>query len=222
LIFGNPPAPMSIPGRIFRRIRRFLSGSSLLLCVLFLACWLRGLWRVDWFQFHGTDLQRRTWWGFDVVVARNRLYLSWQKFYFPDPVRTANYAKRLQRTGTFRHFDQLSAPFQDPRTDPWHRLGFGALNQTRIHDRAGDEKGNYFYEYTFRNLSLPYWFLLLVFSCGALPIIFRIRSYHRRRYRMRNNLCISCGYDLRNPSDRCPECGEVTSTATAQLATGRK
>src|SRR5512133_1998907 len=30
----------------------------------------------------------------------------------------------------------------------------------------------------------------------------------RRRFRIRNGLCTSCGYDLRASSEVCPECGQ--------------
>jgi hypothetical protein len=42
----------------------------------------------------------------------------------------------------------------------------------------------------------------------TLPIIFCLmyRS-HRRIYRLANNQCPACGYDLRESPERCPECG---------------
>jgi rRNA maturation protein Nop10 len=42
----------------------------------------------------------------------------------------------------------------------------------------------------------------------TLPIVFfwMYRS-HRRIYRLANNLCPECGYDLRESLERCPECG---------------
>ena len=52
----------------------------------------------------------------------------------------------------------------------------------------------------------PYWALtslfLLMGIAGAASIATRTRRDRRRR-----GLCLSCGYDLRESSDRCPECG---------------
>jgi len=35
-----------------------------------------------------------------------------------------------------------------------------------------------------------------------------IRTYRRELKRMREGLCMHCGYDLRQSKDRCPECGQ--------------
>jgi len=63
---------------------------------------------------------------------------------------------------------------------------------------------------TLRVLILPYWFIFVI--TGALPIYCVVRTQHRyrvRRHRLKNNLCISCGYNLTgNISGTCPECGE--------------
>jgi hypothetical protein len=53
-------------------------------------------------------------------------------------------------------------------------------------------------------LMLPHWFLLVVFL--LLPtwrLALGIRDYRRKH----GDRCISCGYDLRVSTGRCPECG---------------
>jgi len=48
--------------------------------------------------------------------------------------------------------------------------------------------------------------LVLLFSIAANVILFA-RLFARRRRRA-NSECLKCGYDIRNHSGRCPECGE--------------
>jgi len=62
-----------------------------------------------------------------------------------------------------------------------------------------------------RMLSVAYWLLLL--PTLPLPLIAIVR-HRRRRRRETNNLCPTCGYDLRATPDRCPECG-AAPTGTA-------
>lgn len=53
----------------------------------------------------------------------------------------------------------------------------------------------------------PHWIAFAAACC--LPAIAVLGSLHRafRRRRKRGRFCLSCGYDLRASSDRCPECG---------------
>jgi hypothetical protein len=54
------------------------------------------------------------------------------------------------------------------------------------------------------------WIITFVAPLGPLVVptimVIMYRS-HRRIYRLANNLCPKCAYDLRESPDRCPECG---------------
>ena len=64
---------------------------------------------------------------------------------------------------------------------------------------------------TYHTTHLPYWSLLVL---SAIPPVAMFRRWRRRRRRVRQGLCLICGYDLRSTPDRCPECG----TAAVQSA----
>jgi hypothetical protein len=59
-------------------------------------------------------------------------------------------------------------------------------------------------------LTLPHWFLILLLS---IPGITHTATQIKRRFRLRRNLCPTCGYDLRKNKDICPECGAAVSPA---------
>jgi len=46
-----------------------------------------------------------------------------------------------------------------------------------------------------------------------------VHVYRRDARRMREGLCMRCGYDLRQATDRCPECGEPMRTARPDKVT---
>jgi len=57
-----------------------------------------------------------------------------------------------------------------------------------------------------RFLAVPLWSPMLAFAIA--PVIASRRRRARER-RIRDGLCLKCGYDLRASPDRCPECGAV-------------
>ena len=58
-------------------------------------------------------------------------------------------------------------------------------------------------------IGFPHWAAAIVLaSVPALSLLRRVRSGRRRQH----GQCISCGYDLRASSERCPECGEPIAT----------
>ncbi len=59
-------------------------------------------------------------------------------------------------------------------------------------------------EYHWRDLTVPFWFLCLLFA--IVPTV-HFATHIRRRRRQLAGFCKRCGYDLRATPDRCPECG---------------
>ena len=69
-------------------------------------------------------------------------------------------------------------------------------------------------------VSMPCWLLIIL----LLPLnFFCLRTLRRRRlraHRLRHNLCLVCGYDLRSSPVRCPECGTTSVQSNTTLNTG--
>ena len=68
---------------------------------------------------------------------------------------------------------------------------------------------------TYSALTVPYWSLVIVL--GFLPLLMFRGSWLRWR-RKRRGLCLTCGYDVRESADRCPECGEPLVVRRAKTA----
>jgi hypothetical protein len=143
-----------------------------------------------------------------MVVGKSGLYFSWQAFYFERPGHAEEYAQRLKRINGLGHMESEPQPMPY-RGSFWNRLGFGSHGQGVVRDSSGSFNNRSYYRYSFDGCHIPYWFLLLLFACAGLPLVLRLRAQRRRSRRLRANQCLSCGYDLRATTGRCPECGQL-------------
>jgi hypothetical protein len=53
-------------------------------------------------------------------------------------------------------------------------------------------------------IGVPVWAAMSLLS---IPPLVAVRNLVRENRRRQAGLCLTCGYDLRASSDRCPECG---------------
>jgi hypothetical protein len=70
--------------------------------------------------------------------------------------------------------------------------------------------------YTASVVDIPYWVVSVVLV--TLPLSWltaNIWAANRRRRRLRQGRCMSCGYDLRSTPERCPECGAPSASRSS-------
>jgi hypothetical protein len=58
-----------------------------------------------------------------------------------------------------------------------------------------------------RAIAIPFWVPTAIGVLLGIPALMLARRSAVRAHRRRYGLCISCGYDLRESKERCPECG---------------
>ena len=86
----------------------------------------------------------------------------------------------------------------------WRRTGFGWHSERDSNNspdpKTRDHGGSWI-------VLAPLWFVVLALS--ALPAYSLVRVIRSKGHgaRLAQNLCVTCGYDLRATPDRCPECG---------------
>jgi hypothetical protein len=88
------------------------------------------------------------------------------------------------------------------QTSDYHWLGFqstkGQISSLRFH-----------------LIAMPLWCLILL---TATPPALWFFSHRRRLKRHKTGHCLSCGYDLRESKDNCPECGAAIPAAVSSAA----
>jgi hypothetical protein len=166
------------------RLRRlvFIAAhvASVVLCLASATMWLRSYRWVDaWHVAFG-----RTWVDFDTSAGGFGLLIT----VCHDPEDAAWPTTQIHRLRTR----------QDRITEYWRirRFSFGFLPQEDVP--------------SYYSINAPLWAVMLISLCPpALTLAVRWRTRSRMRYRMRQHLCLRCGYDLRATPDRCPECGTL-------------
>jgi len=65
---------------------------------------------------------------------------------------------------------------------------------------------------TYRAVTFPHAFLALLLALWPLRFAWSMRRRRIQRRRLKNGLCLRCGYDIRGLSENCPECGAKLAT----------
>jgi len=165
------------------RLLNLAAGVSLLLAVAIVVLWVRSYWLVEGIhRIWHSSAEMRDW---TVGSRYGRFHFINQRI--PD--------KRPPIAPRYEYSDATQYNLPYPHASHWFPfppVGFQYL--------PGPPSSN------IRELTIAYWLLLL--PTLPLPLI-AIVLHRRRRHRETNNLCPTCGYDLRATPDRCPECGAV-------------
>lgn len=191
-------------------------------CVTTISLWISSQWtfaRVTW--AYVTDAS-------DPFQKRELLFLTWRDVaeiivrtdvYHPQD-ESARSKLRLDLPREPHHVDIYSQSAMSTSHDGdedaaahwgfWYRSPEATRQKFLAATKTG-AVGDGFYDYTEedeRAFFLPWWFLVVLF--GAWPAIVISRRL-RRSLRTWGGRCITCGYDIRLATDRCPECGTPTN-----------
>jgi hypothetical protein len=194
---------------VLRFVRRFLTIASLICFLGVATLWVRSRWAIDSMSIICSRNTPRGWLFVNlglvstgdrfnadstVICTRDPSILRWLK---PMPFGPRVVSHSHERLTGFDVEPRRATPRW------WNRLGFSYER-----DRLAPpwESGG--------TVRFPHWFLLPFFAAMPLLSVWRART---RRRRVREGLCVNCGYDLRASPQRCPECGETPERGMGNL-----
>jgi hypothetical protein len=166
--------------RLARHILTVCAAASLGGCLIVMVLWLRtgaGALEMEWAGLRGEHYHRARF-----VCAFGNVRAEWVLLH-------KEWAGDAEHSGF--HLDLTDAP----RASRFWSREFEA---SHVVGRPGE----------IRAAQVPHWFAVLI--CLPFPLaVFGSRLLRRRRLRRQRltGRCQSCGYDLRESPDRCPECG---------------
>ncbi len=167
------------------RLLNLAAGVSLLLAIAIVALWVRSYW---WSVY---AIRVTT-----AVEEAHEVSRAWQLTASRGGIRVA----LLEMSSSA----PAQANFSSSRGWKWFQgppqMELGSLPRFMHEATTMPQPGHAYF------LVCPFW--LMIIGLAILPTIAIVR-HRRRRRRETNNLCPTCGYDLRATPDRCPECGAV-------------
>ena len=190
------------------RLADILAVMLLVVALLMTGLWIRSYWRSYYLMYRSTNhadrlnlvsinvhsfpghisFERR----FSRFHSKARLDAIYKGFDLISRPRN-----RKITTSMRRHLQQAISGFTGRPSSFWNKLGFFDSSSRFDSDHI--------------NFIIPHWSAVAataIFSVLWLP--FRIRRYIRSK---KLGLCLRCGYDLRESSKSCPECGQAIEHA---------
>ena len=191
-------------------LRKILWVMYSLLFLGLVAEYARSFWFHDRFNYHPRASRLANLSSINVNMGSGILILDRQK-------ATSTEYPLVPHTPVPSHWE-----FGSRRIDRDQPANWGYFNESqgiRLLWTFGVEKKDRFYDFGFGN-SMTYYERGVCFPCWVLLVPMglvlgiRIKGVVERRRRLRDGLCMQCGYDLRATSDRCPECGAMIHLET--------
>jgi hypothetical protein len=170
-----------------RKLLNVWKAVSLLLCVAMVALWVRSYRASDYLYWASSSREMAC------VGERGQILIRITKIDKPNFFQPRS-LRLNDRGGVAAPWFTLDALKITNLPLEWEFPGF----------KIGFAAGPYDRIYRVVQIVLPHWLLAAVF---ALPPGRWCARRFRRKVLARENLCSTCGYDLRATPDRCPECG---------------